>query len=146
MFVFLLNYRRDNKDMSEIYKLLVTSNVIHFKFAIQCGFIGFLVLIIDSIVSYLNKTDNKSLLKIRYTKKNIFPISLSWIIGASIMGFLGSFLQLTANTTTAMGTIGISWPLLFSKMVESIGNKKLLSDGNDNDDEDDDINDSDDDI
>lgn len=113
--------------MDEIYKLLITSNVSHFKFAIQCGFIGFLVLVIDSIVSYLNKTDNKSLLKIRYSMKNIFPISISWVIGASVMGFLGSFLQLTANTTTAMGTIGISWPFLFSKMVESIGEKKLPS-------------------
>ena len=131
--------------MNEIYKLLITSNVGHFKFAIQCGFIGFLVLIIDSIVSYLNKTDNKSLLKIRYSIKNIFPISLSWVIGASIMGFLGSFLQLTANTTTAMGTIGISWPFLFSKMVESIGEKKLPSE-EDAYEEEEDIDDSDDDM
>ena len=85
---------------------------------------------IDGIVSYLNKTDNKSLLKIRYSRKNIFPIGVAWITGASVMGFLGSFLQLTANTPTAMGTIGISWPFIFSKMVGSLGEKEDEVDDN----------------
>ena len=39
------------------------------------------------------------------------------------MGFLGSFFQLLADTKQAMGSIGISWPLIFSKLVETIGDK-----------------------
>ena len=109
--------------MKTIYDLLIIGNKTHFMFGIQCGFIGFLVLIVDSIVSYLNKTDNKSLLGIRYSRKNLFQICLSWVVGASIMGFLGSFFQLLADTKQAMGSIGISWPLIFSKLVETIGDK-----------------------
>lgn len=134
--------------MSKIYEMLIATNAPHFEFALQCGFIGSLVLIIDGIVSYLNKTDNKSLLKIRYSKNNIVPIGVAWITGASIMGFLGSFLQLIANTPTAIGTIGISWPFLFSKMVGSLGEEKKDSDDStfeeELDDFDEDLDDSDD--
>lgn len=128
--VEIINMTCEIFTMSKIYSILITTNAPHFEFALQCGFIGSLVLMIDGIVSYLNKTDNKSLLKIRYSRKNIFPIGVAWITGASVMGFLGSFLQLTANTPTAMGTIGISWPFIFSKMVGSLGEKEDEVDDN----------------
>ena len=112
------------------------------KFAISCGCIGLVTFIVDFIIYALKLGSGSSLLGIKYVKhkelklSNSFVLCVSWTVGSFLVGAAGYFARIFNADTTAILTVGIFWPVVFTNIVNSNGVDKDSSDPDDEEEDD----------
>lgn len=88
-----------------------------FFFAVSCGTVSLIVLIVDIIIT---KTQNKkSLLGITSGEIETWKLMFMWWIAAAIVGYLVTMIGILNTTPQAVITIGILWPYAFSKIIKN---------------------------
>jgi hypothetical protein len=107
------------------------------KFSISCGFVGLATFIVDVLIYYLKLGKGTSLLGIKYVKHEEMKLSnsvflcVSWTLGSFLVGGAGYFARIFSAEPTAILTVGIFWPLVFTKIVNSNGVDKSEDEPND---------------
>lgn len=94
-------------------------------FILGCLIVGFIVAVCDFLVYLFH---NKSILKVEHGLKNTLLLLLLWPIGASVIGFLGIALKVFLISIGACVLVGLSWPLIFSKLAEKAGKEAIKND------------------
>lgn len=89
-------------------------------FMIGCAIIGILAVVADFSFFIIR---GGSLLQLRYNFKNSF-IFIAWPIGAAIIGFFGQIIDIFQISMQACATIGLSWPVVFAKILKKIEEKE----------------------
>jgi len=92
-------------------------NYPYLVFFISTSAIGLLCVTLD--FAYYKTSKGKSIFKLSYIEgESTFLVFLFWGIGAGIVGFLASRLELIAFSIQASITIGLGWPLMFPRIYE----------------------------
>ena len=86
-------------------------------FAFGCAFIGVLTVLTD-LAFY--KIRGKSLLNLEHNARNTFIFLISWSGGALIVGYVGQMANVFQVSLLACSTVGISWPIIFTGLLEKI--------------------------
>ena len=86
-------------------------------FAIGCAAVGLLVMLMDVAFYILKKG---SLLDLRHSMKNTPTFAFAWAIGAAGIGWMSLMLNIFQITVTACVTVGLTWPYLFTKLLERV--------------------------
>lgn len=110
------------------FKLEIVSSATHddsvLIFAFGCMIIGILAVIVDCCAYF---TVSKSPLKLKHGLKTVVYL-LAWAIGAFVIGLLGQFLKIFVVSLAACVFVGLTWPVMFAKMVEKASNQKMDND------------------
>lgn len=93
-------------------------------FSIGCMIVGVLVVLVDCCAYY---TGTRSALGLKHGTKTIAYL-IAWSVGAFVIGLLGQFLKIFVVSLAACLLVGISWPVLFAKMVENANKQKMKDD------------------
>jgi hypothetical protein len=90
-------------------------------FAVGCAIIGILVVVAD-LAFFLIK--GESLLNLRHSFRNTLLVGAAWSVGALIIGYLGQVTNLFQVTLLGCATVGITWPIVFTKLLERLKRKE----------------------
>jgi hypothetical protein len=89
-------------------------------FAIGCAIIGILTIFAD-VSFYLIK--HESILSLKHTFKNTSIFIFAWAFGAAFWGYIGQMLNIFQVSLLSCATVGISWPIIFTKVLSSFRSK-----------------------
>lgn len=92
-------------------------------FAIGCAFIGLLAVFAD-LCFYLIR--NQSLLGVKHGYKESIVFMVAWSFGAFIIGYVGQVLAIFQVNLLACATVGLSWPVVFVKIIEYLAEQKEI--------------------
>jgi len=87
------------------------------EFGAGCGLMGFLVFLVDAISFKVGHST--SLLRITYRERNGFILLVLWTAGAALVGGIGTYIGIVQFTKSAVLAVGVGWPVLLSKIVQS---------------------------
>ena len=93
-------------------------------FAVGAAITSLLVLFVDYLFFYCHK-NRESLLGITYRGNNFFVIALTWFGGGLVVPYLCALFEIFDSSKQAMISLGILWPVAFTKLIE--GSKSFLS-------------------
>ncbi|MFT7680660.1 MAG: hypothetical protein ACI935_000091 [Moritella dasanensis] len=104
-------------------------------FAIGSAVTSLLVLFVDYLYFYVHQ-NKESILGITYRGNNILIIAVTWFGGGFIVPYLCVMFEIFGNSTQAMISLGILWPIAFTKLVDSSKATLGGTDGSDGSEED----------
>lgn len=88
----------------------------HLVFGTASAFIGVIVITLDCIHYLLKK---KSFLRLSYHGFRSLYVFVLWGIGAGLVGLLGGIFSILQENPQACLSVGVSWPLIIPRLVES---------------------------
>ena len=94
------------------------SKYAHLVFVVSCGIFGLLAVGADLFLFLIRK---KSVLNLKHGLRNTLLFAVAWCLGAMIIGFFGQITAVFQVSVLACLTVGLTWPVLFTKMLEEIG-------------------------
>ena len=111
--------------LSGLFSLLIKFEVIRplsnqyapVIFSVGCSIIGVLTVIAD-LSFYIIK--GESLLLLKHSLKNTLIFLLAWAFGAAFLGYIGQMLNIFQVSLFSCATVGISWPIIFTKILSKI--------------------------
>jgi hypothetical protein len=114
---------------SGLFRLLFKFDVITIKdneyavviFAIACSLIGVLTVVADLSFFLIR---GESLLNLRHSFRNTILFAFAWALGALIIGYIGQVTNVFQVSLLACATVGISWPIVFTKILEKLERKE----------------------
>ncbi|WPC75857.1 hypothetical protein [Vibrio porteresiae] len=101
-----------------------TNDYVVIVFALGCMVIGVLTVIVDCCAYY---TVDRSPLALKHGKKT-FLYFILWGGGAFIIGLFGQCLEIFVVSMQSCAFVGIGWPIMFAKMVDTANKEKMNHD------------------
>lgn len=94
-------------------------------FGIGCALMGLVAVVLD-LTMYSVK--NRSVFNLSYGNNlgNIFKLICLWGLGAGVGGFFGSGIDILQFTRWACIGVGVGWPLILPRIVDSFANEEDL--------------------
>jgi hypothetical protein len=88
-------------------------------FAVASTAMAFLVVLLDRVIFSVR---GRSLFNLSYgnTLSATLRLLLLWSVGAGLGGLLGSAANIVQMTRYACITVGVGWPLILPRLIESI--------------------------
>jgi len=90
-------------------------------FTVASTMMGLVCITID-FVYY--KISGKSLFNLSYIGLGTIWVFLFWGIGAGFVSYIGAILGILATTVQTCVIVGISWPLIFPRLIDYISKKE----------------------
>lgn len=117
---------------SGLYKIFFQLKVVNISenenavavFIIACAIVGLLAVFLD-LAFYLLK--HSSLLELDHGLRNTSIFLLAWSFGAAVMGLIGQMFNIFQISLAATVTVGFSWPILFTGLLEKLKEKQQSS-------------------
>jgi len=86
-------------------------------FALGCAIMGILTVIADLSFFLIRE---ESLFGLRHGLRNTSTFTGAWALGALIIGYLGQVINIFQVSLLACATVGISWPIIFIKILGKV--------------------------
>lgn len=87
-------------------------------FVIACGFMGFVMTLLDCV--YVSATKRNSFLNLSYaTFRSTLLMFVLWGVGAFIGGYIGTAANIVQMNLHACIGIGVGWPFILPRLIES---------------------------
>ena len=92
-------------------------------FATACSIFGIVAVILDYAFFMVR---DQSLLKLKHGK-NTLLLLVAWAVGSFIMGYIGQFVKIFQVSLLASASVGFTWPLLFTNLLNKLKEKEAKS-------------------